>query len=104
MKKYLAVTQRDGSVWGVPVDLIALNRAEHYKSEFGGDLGRSLAEDTMPLFEEDKYEIQDWAVNQMNWSDFNGHQKLLLPCSALTEQDFQDAWLGGDKHIELLLG
>lgn len=94
MYKYMTVKMRDGSVWGVPVEMIARNRAEHYASEFGGDVERSLAEDTIPLFEADVYEIQDWASNQMDWSDFDGHQvRLMSP----PDPDFQDAWMSGEK-------
>lgn len=94
MRKYMTVEMPDGSKWGVPVAMIARSRAEHYASEFGGDVGASLAEDTVPLFEADDYEIQDWAVNNMNWSDFDGHQVKL---SEAPPPDFQEAWMSGAK-------
>jgi hypothetical protein len=94
--KYLSMTMPDGSKWGVPVEMIARNRATHYASEFDGDVERSLAEDTLPLFDADGYEIKDWAVNNMNWSDFAGHQKKLADAP---EPDWQDAWLSGDKEV-----
>jgi hypothetical protein len=40
----------DGSEWAYSVMDIARNRAEHYADEYGGDVERSLAEDTLPLF------------------------------------------------------
>lgn len=94
--KYLTVEMKDGSIWGVPVEMIARNRAEHYASEFDGDIERSLAEDTLPLFGEAHYEIYDWAVNNMNWSDFEGHQVKLQDSPP---PDFQEAWLSGDKDF-----
>ncbi len=95
MHKLMTVEMPDGSKWGVPVEMIARNRAAHYaKREFDGDVERSLAEDTIPLFEEDDYEIQDWAVNNMNWCDFDGHQ---VKVSDAPTPDFQDAWLSGEK-------
>ena len=94
MHKYMTVEMPDGSKWGVPVEMIARNRAEHYASEFGGDVERSLADDTIPMFEADDYEIQDWAVNNMNWEDFDGHQVKLAEAP---EPDFQDAWMSGAK-------
>lgn len=97
MHKLMTVKLPDGSVWGVPVEMIARNRAAHYAHEFGGDVERSLAEDTMPLFEFDAYEIKDWAANQMNWSDFNGHQIKLRNAPP---PDFQDAWMSGEKGFE----
>lgn len=92
----------DGSVWGVPVQMIAESRALHYSDEFGGSLERSLKEDTLPLFAQSEYEISDWAVNNMNWSDFDGHQVKLRDPPASTPMDFQEAWMSADKAIEVV--
>lgn len=94
MHKYMTVEMQDGSKWGVPVEMIARNRAEHYASVFGGDVKRSLAEDTLPLFESYDYAIQDWAVGNMNWHDFDGHQVKLADSP---EPDFSEAWVKGRK-------
>ncbi len=94
MHKYMTVTMPDGSIYGVPVEMIARNRAAHYAHEFDGDIELSLEEDTYPLFESDDFEIEDWAVNQMNWCDFDGHQIKINDAPA---PDFQDAWMCGDK-------
>ena len=96
MTKLLTCVMADGTKWGVPVSIIARNRAEHYAHEFGGDVERSLAEDTIPLFDADAYEVQDWAVNNMNWSDFNGHHVKLE--NAVT-CDFENDWMHGDKEV-----
>lgn len=95
MMKMLKVEMPDGSKWGVPVEIIAKNRAEYYADEYDGDVECSLAEDTMPLFESDDYEVEDWACNNMNWSDVNGYAKLLEPSKC----DFQEGWLYGEKSI-----
>lgn len=92
--RYMTVKMQDGSIWGVPVEMIARDRATHYASEFEGDVEKSLVEDTIPFFESSDYEIQDWAVNNMNWSDFDGHQVKLSEAEA---PDFQDGWMSGDK-------
>lgn len=94
MHKYMTVKFSDGSVWGVPVEMIARNRAEYYASEFGGDVERSLAEDTIPLFERSNYDIKDWAVGNMDWSDFDGHQVKLGTQPA---PDFGAEWISGEK-------
>ena len=96
MYKLMTLQMPSGDVWGVPVDMIARNRATHYAHEFDGDVERSLAEDTLPLFESDDYEIHDWAVNNMNWSDFNGHH---VKVSESPAPDFEDAWLSGGKSF-----
>ena len=92
-KKYLTITMPDGSVWGVPTEMIALNRATEYAHEFDDNIATSLAKDTIPLFEEDEYAIQDWAVCTMSWSDFKGHQVKLKDAPA---PYFEDAWLSGE--------
>lgn len=95
--KVLTIEQSDGSVWAVPVSIIARNRAEHYASEFDGDVERSLAEDTNPLFEADDYEVRDWAANNMNWKDVAEHAFLVRKAPPL---DFQEAWCNGEKAVE----
>lgn len=94
--KMLMVEQKDGSLWGVPVDVIARDRATHYAKEFDGDVERSLAEDTLPLFEADDYEVWDWAENNMNWADVAAHARKLKDAPP---PDFQDAWNSGAKSV-----
>ena len=96
MHKYMTVEMPDGSKWGVPVMMIAENRATRYASEFGGSIERSLAEDTIPLFEASDYEIIDWAGNNMNWADFDGHQYKIAEAP---KPDFQEAWMSGPKDL-----
>ena len=95
-RKMLSVEMPDGSEWGVPVEMIARHRAMHYAHEFGGDVEHSLAFDTLPLFESDDYLIKDWAENNMNWDDFEGHQFKL---SDDTPPDFQRGWVNGKKKV-----
>ena len=93
MKKYMTIEMPDGSWWKVPVAIIASNRAEAYKGEFDGDVFRSLNEDTIPLFSSDEYEIEDWAQNNMNWSDVSAHAVLVSSGST----DYQEGWVNGEK-------
>lgn len=93
MHKQMKVEMSDGSIWAVPVEMIARHRAKHYAHEFDGDIEKSLAEDTIPLFESDDYEIEDWAVNNMNWSDFEGHRVMVNE----PDVDYDDGWCNGDK-------
>lgn len=93
------IRAQDGSIWAVPVDVIARDRAKHYASDFDGDVERSLEEDTLPLFAEDPFEIHDWAANNMNWSDVEAHAwRIGFP--AATENDMQEAWVNGVHGIE----
>lgn len=99
MKTTLEIKMPDGSVWGVPVMEIAKNRAANYAAEFGGDVERSLVEDTLPLFDGDVFEIKDWAANNMNWSDVKRAATKLRDPDPLTDADFQEAWVNGEKFV-----
>lgn len=90
----LHVTMSDGSIWAVPVWNIAYNRAQYYMKEFGGDVIRSLNEDTIPLFEINEFNIRDWAQNNMDWKDI---EAILV--SPPLKPDYQGGWTNGDKVI-----
>lgn len=94
-KKYV-VTMPDGSKWAVPVRLIAEDRAKHYADEFGGDVERSLKEDTIPLFEEDDYEIKDWASGNMDWSDVYSQAVMVKEPDKV---DHQEGWVNGEYEV-----
>jgi hypothetical protein len=95
MTKLFVTTMPDGSKWGVPVGKIARNRAECYAREFDGDVERSLNEDSLPLFESDPDAIEDWAANNMNWSDVKVDAVMIQA----PHVDYQDGWMNGEKEI-----
>lgn len=95
--KHLIVTMPDGLDYGVPIEVIARNRAEHYAKEFNHDITRSLIEDTLPLFESDEYEIHDWAANNMNFSDVKD-QTIILK-KKVEKVDYEDAWCNGEWKV-----
>jgi hypothetical protein len=99
--KVLTIEMPDGTVWAVPVTVIAADRAKCYAKEFGGDVKRSLEEDTEPLFNSDEYEIKDWAANNMNWEDVKDHAFLHLQAPAGT--DYQEGWVNGKKSVETIV-
>ena len=91
-QKYLRVTMPDGSKWDVPVMLIVNDRAKYYAET---DLETSFDEEVKFALE-DKYEIQDWATNNMNWKD------VVLQAQVVNEDrkvDYQEGWINGDKEI-----
>jgi hypothetical protein len=96
--KTLRVTfPADGSVWDVPVEVIARDRAEHYACDFGGDVERSLAEDTMPLFVQSPGQIIDWASNQTNWEDLAPHA-VRVPTPPVVV-DYEDEWCNAELNV-----
>lgn len=96
-KKNLIVTMPNGVDYAVPVEFIARDRAEHYANEYDGNISESLKEDTIPLFESDEFEIRDWALNNLNWSDVKRHAVMLV--KKMSEHDFQEGWVNGEYKI-----
>lgn len=93
--KVLAIHMPDGAIMAVPVDVIARNRAEQYADEFGGDVERSLAEDTLPLFESDTFAIEDWAANDMNWDELEPYAREIRTPKP---PNYAAAWRMGRKR------
>lgn len=87
MKKYIRITMPDGSLWDVPADIVADNRAEYYKEDGYDDEFQYAMEDDSILF--------DWAAGNMNWDDVKEYATQFFPPD--TEANFQEGWVNGDK-------
>ena len=94
--KVYIITQSDNSKWSVPVFLIAENRARYYAENrnIGYDDAYSK---TLALFESDDYEIEDWAKNNMNWSDVI--DKTGVMCVKPGDCDYEDGWRNGEAQV-----
>lgn len=100
MKKFLTVRMPDHSLWAVPVMMIAQHRAANYAAAYNGDVERSLQEGTLPYFHKEPLHITAWAVRQMLWDDFFGHQIKLcdgLQESPLSPLQILRGWVTGEK-------
>lgn len=98
--KYYTIEADDGSRWAIPVEVIAENRANYYKDadeELEGDFEKSLNEDTIPFFNEDPYNIHDWASGNMDWDDVK-EWAVQIPGEAV-EVDWQEFWVNGDYDV-----
>jgi len=95
MKDMMKIEMPDQSIWALPVSYIARNRAARYAHEFDGNIERSLKEDTVPHFEDDDYNITDWASNNMNWSDVEEHAEQI----SKGDVDYQEGWVNGEKSF-----
>lgn len=95
----LVVSMADGSTWAVPVEVIARDRANHYKHEFDGDAQRSYDEDTAPLFEAEEDTILDWAAGNMDWVDVRDRAYLLVASAQPDTRKYQDGWMNGQREI-----
>jgi hypothetical protein len=89
------ITMEDGSVWSIPVMVIALNRASYYSEADGVSLDDSMDGDTVPLFLADPLEIEDWAKNNMDWEDVAADAQCIQGASI----DFEDGWCNGEAEV-----
>ncbi|EPL8679499.1 hypothetical protein N0P70_005498 [Klebsiella michiganensis] len=91
--QYMVVTMPDSSNWQVPVSAIARNHAAYYANKHGTDIETELTERTIPLFNGNEADIEDWAENNMNWSDISQFAKQVTAGKV----DYDDGWVNGDK-------
>lgn len=97
--KFLKVTMPDRSKWKIPVRVIAEHRARYYaeKGVFSSLL-ESLKQDTLPLFEDDECEIEDWSENNMCWTDVEKYAEKIKD-EGLSAEDLEEGWRNGSKEI-----
>lgn len=86
-----------GDFRGLPLMVVARDRAAHYVHEFGGSFERSLREDTLELFAEDLYEADDWRRNNMNLDEVKPFLRRVE--RAPEPQDLDDGWVNGNAQI-----
>ncbi len=96
MKKTLTVIMPDRSQWSVPIEIIARHRASYFaKRLFGGDVERSLNEDTLPLFQKNPMAIEQWSEEMMDWDDVKGHAlQVVAP-----NPNYYEGWQKGIKSL-----
>jgi hypothetical protein len=84
----LHVTMPDGSVWAVPAHLIAHNRATYYAEDgYQEEYDYTMGDDA---------ELEDWAANNMNWSDVAAHARKVEQSEPV---DYQEGWVNGEKLV-----
>lgn len=79
MKPFTQIAFPTGHVFEIPTQVIADSRAkimqQMHPDEF--PTAESAMEDTVGLFTDSDYDIQDWARNNMNWSDLEPLARLI---------------------------
>ena len=88
------ITMPNQSKWKLPVRVIAESRAQHYLGAFPSMT--QAMDDTRELFESDDYEIEDWAKNNMNWSDVREHAQMVEE----GDIDYEEGWANGEVEID----
>lgn len=91
MKKQIQVEMPDTSIWGVPAELVAKDRADFYTKTEGEESGKTEYAFTL----DDNEALIDWSENNMNWSDVSHAAILIRPGRV----DYQEGWVNGPKRI-----
>ena len=92
-ENYLVVTFLNGEKWAIPASVILKSRDDYYRKrdEAHGDEFDEEAE-TKFAFEDDSYELIDWARSSMNWKDVKD-TAVRVECSGKT--DYDEDWNTG---------
>ena len=72
MKNYMSVEFSDGSIFRIPIGIIALARADYFAKKEGEDdpvKYSTIYEEEYQYTLSSDAELLDWAANNMNWSD-----------------------------------
>jgi hypothetical protein len=99
LDKLYIVEMPSRNKWMINVGFIANHRAEYFAKEFDGDVKKSLLEDTLPIFEADEYEIEDWAKNNLDWDDVKSSALLVKNVNKDDTEDLKEGWMNGDVEI-----
>lgn len=92
--KFILVTQRDGSVWRVPAELVANDKADYYADKEGEEVRVSEFEQMITS----PGDLLDWASNNMWWADVKDYARQIHPPTPLSQHDMQEAWTNGEKE------
>lgn len=98
--KLILIDMPDGFTYGIPVMVIAEDRASKYENEYGANEDNfylSMTEDTLPLFESNEKEIIDWAKSNMNFADVKDKAHIL---KKKEDFDYEDVWANGNMVIK----
>jgi hypothetical protein len=95
MEKILRVKFSNGDEFGIPVRVIAEHRANDYAETDGYEKESNEWEQEVQYAMNDEYEIEDWAANNMNWSELEPFATLLDK----SDFDYEDQWGDADKKV-----
>jgi len=87
MNKFLRIEFPNGKVYLIPTEVIAEHRTSYYSDLDGFERGSSEWDQE---FEHSmKYEIEDWAMNNMDWIDV---KYFAIEDPVKKDQDYSKEW------------
>lgn len=91
MIKYIEITFPNGEAYTVAAEVVATDRVKYFASEDGFTEGSKEWNNSMEAAMDD-YNLEDWAVNNMDWKDLKPYAvKLRDPDPPNYERMWSDA-------------
>lgn len=87
--RYYAVIMSDGKIMGIPAEIIADNYAKYYEKQ--GESYKENFDAMMHWFDTDDFEFEDWAKNNMDWSEVKEHAEWIG--GQQKEADYDNDWM-----------
>lgn len=75
--KYIYLTFEDQSVWRLPLEIVARNKAEYYHERDSQTTAGNIYEDEYNFVMTDDFEGIDWMQNAMEWDEISDHLELV---------------------------
>lgn len=93
MSKFIVFKVRDDSIWGIPAEVVANNRAKYYASKENTDATyEAVYRDEFDMLMSDDLELTDWAGNNMDWEDIKPHLVQIKEAYPINDRDFKAGW------------
>lgn len=95
--KKIYVDMPDGLTYAIPVMVVAEHKGYRMAKYHNDDFYTAMVKEVLPEFENDNYQIKDWAKNNMNWQDV---KKEAIVLKRKVECDYQEYWVNGEFEIK----
>lgn len=97
-KRTFVVTMPNGERWGVPAEIIAINKADYYAKIDPNTTWQVEYDVMLYWFDRKNYEFVDWAKDNMDWDDVKDYA-FLLPSPGTKDVNWQEGWVNGDYEF-----
>lgn len=101
MGKVIRVSMSDGTMWDIPAETVAKSRADYYArwdSERGDGTYHEVYEKEFEITMQNRYELLDYATNNMNWSDVVA-DAVQVPTPPPAPADYAREWSNAEKTV-----
>jgi hypothetical protein len=93
--RIIKIDMPDGSVWHVDTDIVAKHRAEYYSSlESNLTLKEKIFNEEYSYAMSNKYELIDWAKNNMNWDELHA-----VKVQDAVEPNYEDLFCSASLNV-----